>query len=120
MPGRRGRRGELVEAVVAVEPPGSVDTEHGEGTDDTLGHRRVGHADGAAGRPGRVRQGSEEVEGGGDAELSAGGRGVTERGVEARREAEPDAGVGDAAGDAGRSEGDRDAPRFAGVRRSAP
>ena len=69
-------------------------------------HPRVGAADRLGGRPGRVGQRAEEVEGGADAELAPRHGGVPHRRVEGGGEAEGDAGlVGHARrpGPAGRS-----------------
>ena len=55
----------------------------------------------------------------GIAELATRRSGVTERGMEARREAEPDAGLLDATRDAGGIELERDAERFEEVRGTA-
>ncbi len=72
----------------------------------------VGHTDELAAHLAGVGHRSEQVEDGRDPDLTAGRRGETERRMEPRREAEPEAGLLDAAADGGRAELDRHAERF--------
>ena len=80
----------------ALEPPPGQHAGH------ERGHPGVGDADGARARLRRVGERAEEVEGGADAQLGAGGGGVPERRVEHLREAERDPDLGGQLGDAGR------------------
>ena len=88
-------------------------------------HHRVGDTDELARRPGRIDQGSDEVEDRRDAQLSAHRGGVAHRRVEPRREAESDARLFDAPAYPIRAEIDHDAERLqdvggAGERGSRP
>ena len=90
---RAGGRGDLVQAVAAVDDharsaPWSASTRAMRSA-----MRRVAHAHHVAADPGRVGQRAEEVEHRRHTELAAGRPGVAHRRVEARREAEPDAGL---------------------------
>ena len=113
--------GELVEPVVAEEHHRALGAELGAacrasasaiaGSDTPTAWRRT---------PRRVGERAEEVERGGHAELAcAAGPSEAHRRVEPRREAEPDAGLVDAARDAVRAEVDRDAERLEHVGRAA-
>ena len=86
-----------------------------------LGHAQVGHADQVALDPAGVGERTEDVEGGGDAEVAPGRAGVAHGRVVAGREAEPDARLGHARRHAGRGRARwrRRAPR-AGRRRRRP
>ena len=113
----RGRR-ELVEAVGPAEHHRPLDPELGEGVRHALCHRRVRHAQDAAAHAGRVGERAEEVERRGCPELAARRAGEPQGGVVLGREAEPDPGLVDAAGDAGRTEVDHDAERLEDVGRA--
>ena len=109
---RRTGGGQLIEPVFAVNDHdvlGPVGLQHRQ---HAFGHRDVGHPDHHAADPGRVGQRAEDVERGGDAQLAAGWAGVAQRGVEARRQAEADAGLDHAAGDAGGRQLDGHAERL--------
>ena len=95
---RRGRGGELVEPVVAVDDQRPLGAPAPRARRPCARPCGVGDADHLPADTGRVGQRAEEVEGGGDAELAPGGTGVAHRGVEPGREAEADAGLGHAAG----------------------
>src|SRR5690606_12891864 len=82
--------GQLVQAVVAAEDQAGR-ASYGQDTGDDLGHRPVVDADRGGGGQGRVGQGRQEVEHGGDAEFAARPGGVLERRVEDGGEAEGDA-----------------------------
>ena len=88
-PRRRGG-GDLVESVVTAEDQ-RIGAPGGENTGHDRRHPGLGHADGHRVRTGRVHQGPEEVERGGDAELTAWHRSKPERRMEHRGEAERDA-----------------------------
>lgn len=90
-PYRRGAGGgQLVQPVVAAEHQGRAAARR-EHARHHARHPRVEHPDGLGGGARRVRQRPEEVEDRGRAELAAGARGVLERRVVQRREAERDA-----------------------------
>ncbi len=115
--GRGGRRGELVEAVVAAEHPG-VDAALGQ---DARHHRRhplVGAPDGLSLRTGRVGERTEDVERRRDAELTPRDGGVAHRGVERGGEAEGDARLLRDLRHAGRRQVEADAERLEDVGRA--
>ncbi len=92
-------------------PVGHQDTEH------LLRHGGIAHTDDLQSRPGRVGQRPEEVEDRGHAELAAHGDGEAHGGMKARREAEPDARLLDAAGHTDGPEVDDDTERLEDVGR---
>ena len=81
--------------------PGAVGRHHPE---HPLGDAGVGHAHHLAADARRVRHGPQDVERGRDAQLAPRRAGVAQRGVEARGEAEADAGLLHAAGHRVRAE----------------
>ena len=116
---RRGRDGELVEPVVTEEHQRPLDPERRQRAHDPLGHHRIRHPDGAAGRAGRVGERTQEVERRGRAQLAAHRCGEAHRRVEALGEAEPDADLAHAAGHALGPEVDHHTERLEHVDRPA-
>ena len=114
---RGGRRGELVESVVATEHP-CVSAALCEDTGHHRRHPQVGAAHGVRDRAGRVGERAQEVERRRDAELAARHRGVPHRGVEGRREEERDAGLVDQGGDPFRRQVETDTERLEHVGRA--
>ncbi len=113
---RRGANGrQFVEAVMSPDDHGVHRSVGGEHAEHLLAHRRVAYANHLTFGMSRVCERAEEVEHRRDPELAPHRYRMAHRGVKARREAEPDAGLGDALGHAGGAEIDHHPERFKDV-----
>ena len=114
---RRTARRQLVQAVT-VNDPGAGHAASFECTKHRRCEARVGHADQLVADAAGVRHRTDEVEGGRHTHLPAWRAGEAEGRVEGGCEAEADAGLADACGDALRCLLDRDAQQLQNVGRS--
>jgi hypothetical protein len=112
-------RGDLVEAIRAVDDPHALRAQHQQRAGDQFGELRPGHTDDLARRRGWIGERTEQVECGTQAQFLASGRGVLHRRMKGRREEKRHAGLGETSLNHFGRRRDADAQRLEHVRTAA-